>query len=810
MQDLSTINVDELSDAQIRQFLEQAETSGYSEAQMEQLALSRGMSSSEIQKLRRRIEGLKQSGTFSSGESDGKGPKQAQRLSRQRAVNYSGDSISGRDTTRLKDFFKAFKPKIFGQDLFERDGKINFEPNLRIATPAGYQVGPDDQLNIDIYGYSEANYSLEVSPEGTINIPYVGVVSVGGLTMEQATQRIRSRLSSIYSNIKSGSTKVSVTLGNVRSIKVTLLGEVTRPGSYTISSLATVFNALYESGGPNENGSFRAIEVIRGNRVIATVDIYDFLLKGYQSKNIRLQDQDVIRIPTYKKRVQFFGEVKRPYIFEALDTESLKDILNFAGGFTTEAYTARIKVIQTTSKERRITDVFSDNYNTYIPLNGDRYFAEKVLERFENRVSIGGAVFRPGLYELQQGLTLSQLIRKAEGVKEDAFLPRGYISRIKADNTPELLSFDLGSVLKGTASDITLRREDSVIISSIFDLREEYRVTINGEVREPGTFNYSENMSLEDLIILSGGFKEGATPRRVEISRRVKDSDSRASNSRTAEVFQIDVDQSLRLLGPKFILQPFDIVSIRSAAGYETQRQVRIEGEVLYPGLYTIINKNERISDLIKRAGGLTDLAYTPGVSLKRSDTTGRGTGRNKINTDEEDKLRILKFQRLQESTKDSLDIQRQQAVLRNDRVGINLERILDRPGSKYDLILEEGDVLRVPKQLQTVKVSGEVLYPTTSVYYSIKGFKQYVSDAGGFSDRSLKKRAYIIYANGSVKSTKKFFLFNNYPVVKPGAEIFVPKKDPSRKVSVGEIIGFTSGLASLGAIILGVINVTK
>lgn len=805
--DFSSIRVDELSDAQIRQFIQQVESQGLTEAQLEQVAQARGMSSTEISKLRARVDKLKQTGANDSNSSSNNQTNQ-NTTSASRELNFTPDSLPN-NTEAAADALNSFKPKIFGADLFKNSG-TTFEPNLRIATPANYQLGPDDEVLIDIYGYSEANYKLRVSPEGTINIPYVGIISVSGQTIEQASQRIRSRLTSVYPNMRSGNTKVNIALGNIRSIRVTLLGEVTRPGTYTLSSLGTVFNALYSSGGPAENGSFREIEVIRNNRVIAKLDVYEFLLRGFQRNNIRLQDQDIIRIPTYKKRVEFAGEVKRPAIYEATASETLQDVIDFAGGFTSEAYTARVKVIQNTSKERRITDVFADNFNTYVPNNGDRYFAEPILERFENRVTINGAVFRPGQYQLEPGLTLGALIKKAEGVTEDAFLSRGYITRLRADNSPELLSFDLAQILNGSAADISLQREDEITISSIFDLREEYKVSIDGEVRMPGTVDYAENMSLEDLLIIAGGFKEGASAKRIEISRRVKDSDAGASNSRIAEVYQVDVDQNLIIQGPKFVLQPFDIVSVRNAAGYEVQRQVRVEGEVLYPGTYTITSKDERISDLVKRVGGLTDLAYLSGASLKRSDVSEKGSGKNRINTEEEDRLKVQKLQRLQETAKDSADIIQQQNVLRNDFVGIDLERILDKPKSKFDLILEEGDVLRIPKQLQTVKVSGEVLYPTTAIYHSGKGFKQFISDAGGFSDRSLKKRSYVIYANGAVRSTKKFMFFNNYPMVKPGAEIFVPKKSEQKKLSASEIVGLTSGIASLGAIILGVLNLIK
>lgn len=808
-QNFSNIRVDELTDDQIRQFLRQVESTGLSEAQLEQVAAARGMPPEEIQKLRTRVERIRTQDNLKNQKSSRDTvPRRFDEAGRR--LNYQPQDSLFRDTayrTEAERALAELKSKIFGANLF-RNTNLTFEPNLRIATPANYVIGPDDELQVSINGDNEADYELRVSPEGTIRIEYAGIVDVSGLTVEQASSRMRSRLASTYPGIRSGRTTVSVNLGNIRSIKVTLLGEVVKPGSYTLPSLATVFNALYVSGGPNENGSFREIEVIRNNKVIGKLDIYNFLLRGFQTNNVRLQDQDIIRIPTYKVRAEFTGEVKRPAIFEILPGETLDDVLNFAGGFTERAYTARIKILQNTSRERRITDVFAEGFGNYKPRSGDKYYVEPILDRFENRVTIEGAVFRPGQFELEPDLTLAKLIKKAEGVTEDAFMPRGYITRLMADNSAELISFDLNKVLEGTAPDIPLKREDVIMISSIFELREEYKVSVDGEVRDAGTYDYSENMSLEDLIIKAGGFKEGASPKRIEVSRRVKNSNVLSTAARTAQVYQVDVDKDLKFEGEKFILQPFDIVSVRNETGYEIQQQVRIEGEVLYPGTYTVTRKDERISDLIKRAGGLTALAYAEGASLKRPGPQPKLTEEDLIKkSNKEDMERLYRFQRLQGLEIDSAAFQEEQKALPNIYVGINLERILVKPGSNYDLTLEEGDTLYVPKQLQTIKVSGEVLSPVTIIYNSGKSFATYVSEAGGFSDRSLKRRSYIIYANGSVKSTKKFLFFNNYPVVKPGAEIFVPEKAQKNKLSATEVVGISSGLATLVAVLLNLIR---
>ncbi|MBC7744371.1 MAG: SLBB domain-containing protein [Flavobacterium sp.] len=805
-QNLSNVRVDELSDDQIRAFLRQVESTGLSESQLEQVAQARGMRPEEIQKLRERVEKIKkQDALKEKPDADKKNrindPKTGRKLNTEQDTT---DSVQEDPETEAEKALIELRSKIFGASLF-KNSNLSFEPNLRLATPGNYMIGPDDEIRIDITGDNEANYELTVSPEGTIRIEYAGILSVSGLTVEQATQKIRSRLASTYPGIRNGRTQVTIGIGNIRSIKVTLLGEVVKPGSYTLPSLATAFNALYASGGPTENGSFREIEIIRNNRVVGKLDVYEFLLKGFQTNNIRLQDQDVIRIPTYRVRVEFTGEVKRPAIFEAIAGETLQDVINFAGGFNTQAYSARIKVLQNTDRERRITDVFASEFNVYKPKNGDKYFAEPILDRFENRVTIEGAVFRPGDYELEKTLTLASLIKKAEGVTDEAFLSRGYITRLKADNTSQLISFDLDKILAGTATDIQLQREDVITISSIFDLRDEYKVSIEGEVREPGTFDFAEGMSLEDLIIQSGGFQEGASPQRIEISRRVTNSNVLSTAAVTAQVFQVNVDKNLQLLGEKFVLQPFDMVSVRSETGYEVQRQVRIEGEVLYPGTYTVVRKNERISDLVSRAGGLTALAYPKGASLKRPGAAPiQTTQKNNFDTKADDLERFKTFQRLQGVLTDSTDNIKDQEAIKNVYVGISLDKILAKPGSDFDLTLEEGDTIRVPKQLQTIKVSGEVLSPNSIIYNNGRGFKRYISGAGGFSERSLKKRSYIVYANGSVRSTRKVLLFfNDYPKVQPGAEIFVPKKEKKNASSLAGLVGISTGLASLAAVVL-------
>ncbi|OCX53938.1 capsule biosynthesis protein [Mucilaginibacter sp. PPCGB 2223] len=790
---IGTVKVDELTDAQLSELIKQAQATGMSDAQLRSLAISKGMSEDDANKLQTRINLLRNNGNNVNNSQTGS-----------RQLNYTPQTANknipadSRDTSKLR---------VFGADLFN-GSDITFEPNLRIATPQNYVLGPDDQVLIDVNGVNVANWKLTVSPDGTIQVPNVALINVNGKTIEQAKALISNKLIAAHYAIGNGAT-LAVTLGNIRSIRVTITGEITKPGTYTLSSLTTLFGALYASGGPNNNGSLRQIKLIRDNRIIRTADVYDFILKGIQKDNIRLQDGDVINIPTYKVRVALAGEVKHPALFEVLPGETLRSVINFAGGFTDIAYTASIKATQVTDKELRVTDISSDDYSNYIPLRGDQYAVGKILERFENRVIINGAVFRPGQFELDKGLTLSQLIAKAAGLKEDAFASRGYITRLKPDNTTENIPFDVKAIMSKTSADIPLQREDVVTIPSIFDLRDNYKVTIKGEVRKAGDFDYADNMTIEDLIVRAGGFAEGASAKRIEIARRINNSDPNQKGAPVAQVFVVDVDSQLKFSTSSFILQPFDEVSVFGLPGFEKQRTVKIEGEVLYPGPYAISSKNEKISSLVKRAGGLTAYADIEGGTLRRtSDNGGLDSDKGKLDSAILRQNRLDRLLQLQKTFKDSTNNVLEQ--VKNDNVGIDLKKILDNPGSDIDLILEEGDVLIIPKQQQLVKVNGEVLFPSSVIYSSSKSLRGYVDNAGGFSPDALRRRAYVVYANGTVKSTHTFLFFRSYPKIKAGSQIVVPKKPVTRGLSAAESVGLLGGLASMGAVIIGIISLVK
>jgi len=795
-QNLSNVQVSDLSDTQINQLIQQASSSGLSDAQLIQLAEQRGLPVSESQALQNRINDVRRKGMTATSNT------QADTVqSGSRTLNYQPESNLNSSTKAAKPAL----PKIFGADIF-RNSNLSFAPNLNLATPTNYVVGPQDQLDVNIYGNSLVNWKLNVSPEGNINMPGVGLLNVAGKTIEQATESIKSKLSSSNYAIGHG-TSVQVSLGNIRSIKVIMIGELVKPGSYTLPSLATAFNALYAAGGPNNNGSFRQIEIIRNNKIIRHLDVYDFLVKGDQKDNIGLQDQDIIRVPTYRTRVEMSGEIKTPALFEVLPGETLKDVINFAGGFTDTAYTSRITILQVSDQQRRVTDVTEDNFGNYIPLRGDKYIVQRILARYENRVIINGAVFRPGIFELDKGLTVSALITKAAGLKEDAFTNRASITRLNPDNTKQIISFDVRAVIAKTAPDIVLQREDSVYISSIFELRDKFSVAIKGEVRKPGEYAFADSVNVADLIIKAGGFAEGASGKRIQVGRRITDSDPNSASSKVAIVYSIDVDQGLQLNNADFVLHPYDIVSVYSLPGYEKQRTVKVEGEILYPGYYTLENKNEKISDIIKRAGNLTASADPDGGSLKRTNIAILGIDKNKTDTTALLQENAERAQRVSRVYKDSTDTDTQR---RNNYIGINLTEIIKKPGSVTDLLLEDGDVLRVPKQQQVVKVNGQVLYPSVVVYENGKGFKGFILNAGGFSPQALTRGSYIVYANGTVKGTRKFLFFNSYPAVKPGSEIYVPKKPEKRPLTAGEVIGITSGLASIAAVILGIISLHK
>lgn len=797
---LKQIKVEDLSDDQIRQLVSEMKKNKVSFEQLDDYAAQQGIPDTEVSKLKSRIQqmGLDKELSKSAGR-DTSGEQYDESM---RQLNDSTDywNQQMRKLQSREDYERALRRrKIFGAELFGNKN-LTFEPNLRMPTPPNYRIAANDELIIDVYGYSEIQHQLKVTPDGYVRIPYLGPVYVNGLTMEEARTRITKQLSTIYGGIKTGNTFVQISLGNIRSIRVLLIGEIERPGTYSLPSLATVANALYVSGGPGENGSFRNIQVIRNGQTAATFDLYDFIANGDLTNNIVLQDQDIVKVNPYKTRVELAGEVKRPAIFEAKEGESLQRLLEYAGGYTDKAYREIIRANRVTNRQREVVNIPAAQIASFQPKSGDQFFVDSILTRFTNRVTISGAVFHPGEYALEEGMTVGDLIKKADGLKEEAALARGVIRRLQADYTPSMISFNVADVVGGR-NNVSLQREDSVIVYSKMGLRQLYQVKISGEINQPGQYVYADSMQLEDLILIAGGLKDAASLKHVEIARRIRDNYTDSSDIRMAIIQQFDINADLGSTpgAAAFNLQPFDEVMIRKAPTYSEQANVQIGGEVLYPGLYAINSKRERISDVLKRAGGLRPEAYPEGAVLLRKTFVNESDSAYLTN-----KLEVF-YNKMQ----DSSDIIRLKSAMerKEQLLGINLDLILKNPGSKYDLLLEEGDVLKVPKKLQTVQVFGEIYFPKKVRFDKNISFRDYIRGAGGFTSQALKRRSYIVYANGEVKNTRKVFFFNSYPKVKPGAEIYVPTRRERKGLSGPEAIGIASGLASVALIVVTLLD---
>ncbi len=722
----------------------------------------------------------------------------------EKQVQKSNEEVieEGYEAARTREKLEI-RRKLFGSSVFNNpDLASAFQPNINVATPQNYVLGPGDKLNILMYGYTEADFSQTVSPDGTVflgKLTGLGPVSIAGLSVEQAKIRIRDRLSQKFVGLKSynGSrpnTFLDLTLADLRSIRVSILGEAIRPGTYPVSSLATATNAIYQAGGPNELGSYRKVNVIRGGKVLVTLDLYDYLLNGVQRNDVRLQDGDIIRIGTYQSRVEVTGTVKRNNLFELLPNETLDKILYYAGGFAANAYKNRIKVTRLTDRERKVIDVTADQFAKFELQDGDVVTIEQLLDRFENQVNIEGAVYRPGRYSLDQNPTLRTLIQNAEGLRGDAFTGRIQILRTREDLSVENISLNLADIINGKAEDIVLKREDQVVITSRFSMAESATISIEGEVNQPtGDVIYVSNMTLEDLILKAGGLKESAASAQVEVVRRKKDVDVSSKTAQLADVFRFQVNRDLTLDSDdsRFFLYPFDQVIVRRSPNYAAQTFARVEGEVIMPGQYPIDRKDIRISDLIKQAGGLSPYAYKEGATLQRPV--------------KESAEQLAQRQRVIDELADAARntaVQRTELVAGTpEPIGINLGKALANPGSAEDMIVEEGDILIVPKYLETVRVQGEVLLPTNAKFRPGSTFQDYIAQAGGFTEKSRRRGAYIVYANGSADRTRRFMFFNIYPRVEPGATITVPLRTSTPLTPqqvLNSAIGITGSLLTL------------
>ena len=765
----------QLSDKQVQYMLQEAVRQGLGKEEIGLMFMEKGVTQEQVLRII--------NGSESGGDSSNIGMFQNR--------NREGNG----QTYGKKTNHKGKKYPIFGHDVFNNEW-LTFEPNFNIATPKNYILGPGDEIIVDIWGDAEQTFRQKISPEGMIVDAKIGPVYLNGLSVEEATNRLKNAFARIYATMqgKQPTTFISLSLGKIRSIRVNVMGEVETPGSYTLPSLASLFHAIYCAGGVNNIGSLRTIQISRGGKKFAVIDIYDYLLNGETDLNIRLEDGDVVIVKPYQNLITLKGKVKRPLIYELKDGEPMTQLLYYAGGFTGEAYTKVIRVIRKSGREYQIYNIDDMEFDQFVLTDGDEVTVDSVIERFGNRVEIRGAVYRTGLYDLGEIATVKQLIERAEGVKGDAFLNRAVLYREKANLTQEILAIDVKGILNGSIPDVCLQNNDVLYIPSIFDLQESYTVKITGAVGTPGEYPFADGMSIEDLIIRAGGLKESASVVKIDVARRIKDANSTTTKQGIAENYVLTLKDGFVVDGlQNFVLQPFDEVFVRKSPGYQEQQRIRILGEVLFEGEYVLSKKGERLSDLVKKAGGLTPEAYVAGACLHR-----------KMNEDERNRVRSV----LQLTKRNDIDtIALNQLELTNEyAVGIDLEKALKYPGSEFDVVVREGDVLRVPEYSSIVKISGAVMYANSVVYNGNANLKYYIGQGGGFANRAKKGKVFVVYMNGQVARNRLF----KKAKVAPGCEIIVPQKSVRKNVGLAEVLGIATSTTSIAALISTIMNNTK
>ena len=687
--------------------------------------------------------------------------------------------------------------QVFGRNIFNTRN-LTFEPSVNIATPLNYRLGPGDEVIIDIWGASQNTIRQQISPDGTINIQKIGPVNLNGLTIAEANDYLKKTLNKIYNglnNTNDPTSDIRLTLGSIRTIQINVMGEVVQPGTYSLSSFSTVFHALYRAGGVSDIGSLRNVQLVRNGKNIATIDVYQFIMKGNIQDDIRLQEGDVVIVPAYDVLVKIDGKVKRPMRFEMKKDENLSTLISYAGGFDADAYTRSLRVVRQNGQEYEVNTVKDLDYSVYKMRNGDVVTAEAILNRFTNKLEIRGAVYRPGIYQLNGKLnTVRELVNEAQGLTGDAFLNRAVLYRQREDLTTEVIPVDIKAIMDGTSQNIILAKNDILYIPSIHDLEDRGDVVIHGEVAKPDSYPYADNMTLEDLIIQAGGLREAASVVRVDVSRRIKNPRSTVDNDTIGQIYTFSLKEGFVVDGtPGFILQPYDEVYVRRSPGYQAQQNVVVEGEILFGGSYAMTSREERLSDLINKAGGTTNYAYLRGAKLTRVATEGEKKRMGDV-------IRLMSRQ-LGEAMMDSLGVR----VEDHFTVGIDLEKAIANPGSASDLVLREGDVVFIPKNTNTVTINGAVMVPNTVSYIAGKNIDYYLNQAGGYSDNAKKSKKFIVYMNGQVTKVKG----SGKKQIEPGCEIIVPSKSKKR-TNMGEILGYATSFSSLGMMIASIANLIK
>ena len=790
------VHAQRMSDEQVVEYVKNAQAAGKSQKQMTTELLRRGVTQEQVLRIKSRYEA-----TNSTAEGTGNKPNQMRKHAVALDSSYEAAELEDQkavidEKQDSKAHLEMSARQIFGHNLF-RNTNLSFEPSANLATPISYRLGPGDEVIIDIWGASENTIRQTISPEGDIQVKDLGPVHLNGMTVKEANQYLQREFSKIYSGIGGNepNSQIRLTLGDTRTIQVNIMGEVSVPGTYSLSAFSTVFHALYRAGGVNKIGSLRGIKLVRNGKTIENLDVYEFIMKGKMNDDIRLQEGDVIIVNPYESLVEIVGKVKRPMYYEMKPTETVANLLEYAGGFTGDSYKKAIRLIRKSGREHQVFNVDEMDYSVFRLDDGDRVTVDAVLDRFENKVEISGAVYRSGLYQLDGEVnTVKQLIKKAEGLRGDAFLNRVLLDREHEDLSHEIIAIDLNGLLNGTVADIPLQKDDHLYIPSVNDLKEEETVSIYGEVLNPGTFLYSDKMTIEDLVVQAGGLREAAATTRVSVTRRIKKPKSTAYSSKLAETFAFDIKDGLVIGDADFYLQPFDMVQIRRSPAYKVQRTVSVSGEVLFSGSYALLKKNERLSDLIKRAGGITPDAYIKGGRLIR-----------RMNDEERRRERdALRMARNGEG-KDSISVAKL-AITETYTVGIDMEKALANPGSDYDVVLREGDVIYIPEFVNTVKISGSVMYPNTVAWEKGAKLKHYINMAGGYGNMAKKKKAYIIYLNGTVARAKR----GDSQLIQPGCEIVVPSKAEKQHMKLAEILGVSSTTATMAAMVATLVNAFK
>ncbi|MDU1904894.1 MAG: SLBB domain-containing protein [Dysgonomonas sp.] len=784
----------QMSDEQVVSYVQQEYSKGASQQEIATNLTKRGVTREQLERIKQQQE-KKQGSTSSSNVNSSSNYQRTRTLNTTTEETDFADFYLESSYTTHQLSEKQDSIEVFGRNIFNTKN-LTFNPDVNIPTPLNYRLGPGDEVIIDIWGASQTMVRQTISPEGGIVVDRLGPIYLNGMTVQEANDYVQRKFSEIYAGIDSGETShIKLTLGQIRTIQINVMGEVVAPGTYSLSSLSSVFHALYRAGGVNQIGSLRSVKLYRNNKLLKTLDVYDFLLKGKSNDDIRLTDGDIVMVSPYLSLVKIGGNVKRPMYYEMSENETLEDLLNYAGGFTGNAYSKKISIVRNTGGESKIFTVDEKNYNSF-PLNdNDIITIGSGLSIFENRVEIKGAVYRNGYYEIGNKInTVKDLILAADGVRGDAFLNRAVLTREKEDYTIEIISIDVRELLYGNASDIVLRKNDILYIPSINDINELGDLVIYGEVARPGEYKYADNTTLEDLIIQAGGLLESASVVRVDIARRIIDPKSMSISRTLSDIYSFSLKDGLIVDGEKgFVLKPYDQVYVRRSPGYREQQDIHVEGEVLFPGTYALNKKAERISDIVKRAGNLTPDAYAQGARLIR----------------ERSKEELFRSQTAlkiaNQGGKDSISI-KQLDIEDVYNVGIELDKAIKNPGSDYDLVLRKGDKLIIPEYDNTVKINGAVMYPNTVVYKKDEKLSYYINQAGGYADNAKKNKSFVIYMNGTVSKVKS----SDRNAIKPGSEIIIPSKEQARRLSISEVLSLGTSVTSMASLIGVLINTMK